>query len=203
MRQKGYTMKELDPFSSPTTSQASCARPKRRFFAEKSTVVPKSFSWDIFWVLCLVVLASWTVLTGCGASKIPNTDVDDNSFNRKVIEFVEQYRKAVEKRDVGSLLHLASSAYLDDNGSPSGHDDIDYEGLKSKLAKWQQSVTDVRYEIRYRRVSTTAREVFVDYTYTASFRLKTADNGRWARRLADNRLVLTRSGETFRIVSGM
>ena len=141
---------------------------------------------------------------GCGAAMIPNTDVEDSPENRAVIDFLEQYRHAVEERDVGKLLHLASHEYFDDNGTPSGDDDVDYDGLAHKLALWPSRLLTVRYEIRYRRI--TFRDngrIYVELQYTSNFRYATPDGGRWERRLADNRMILEHDGGTFRIRRGM
>ncbi len=102
-------------------------------------------------------------------------------------------------------MRLASSHYYDDNGTPSGLDDVDYDGLGEKLNTWREGVLDVRYEIRYRRVTFHRERILVDYTYTGSFRVHSPAGERWARRLADNRLILQREGEEeeFRILSGM
>jgi hypothetical protein len=144
-------------------------------------------------------------LVGCTRDVIPNTDVEDTSANREVLEFCERYRNAVETRNVAELMALASEQYFDDNGTPSGLDDIDYTGLGEKLNIWSEGVLDARYEIRYRRVTFNRDRVLVDYTYTGSFRVSTPNGERWARRLADNRLILSREGEEgqFRILSGM
>lgn len=151
-------------------------------------------------------LLSFALLSGvgCGHGTIPNTDVEDTTQNREVLEFVEQYREAVEERDVSSLMALASHSYYDDNGTPGGDDDLDYEGLQEKLQAWSENVLDVRYEIRYRRVTFARDRVLVDFTYTGSFRVDTPEGERWARRLADNRLVLESVDEgEYRIISGM
>jgi len=139
---------------------------------------------------------------------IPNTTVDDTAENREVVEFVEEYRHAVEDRNVRRLLELASPRYLDDNGTPAGEDDLDFDTLREKLAIWSDRVTDVRYEIKYRRVSYDQSRIFVEFRYTASFRVETGENERWARRLGDHRLILTREeGEApegeLRILAGM
>jgi hypothetical protein len=57
--------------------------------------------------LSVCCLASFSVM-GCSKTFIPNTDVEDSSENKKVISFCEQYRHAVEDKDVGTLLKLAS-----------------------------------------------------------------------------------------------
>jgi hypothetical protein len=148
--------------------------------------------------LALVMVAA------CGHSHIPNTRVPDTSENREVVEFVEKYRVAVEERDVGSLLALASRNYLDDMGTPRGDDDIDYEKLRQILLRMREQVDTARYQISYRQI-TFARDdrVLVDMMYTGWFRIETADGPKWERRLEPHRLVLAREAGQYRILSGM
>src|SRR5690348_10067368 len=77
---------------------------------------------------------------GCTSHYIPNTDVEDTEENRKLITFCEKYRKAVEYKDVGLLLKLASPKYYEDGGNVDAADDIDYAGLKDYLtSKYQDA----------------------------------------------------------------
>jgi hypothetical protein len=121
---------------------------------------------------------------GCAGSHIPNT---------------------VERVDIAELLNLASPAYYDDNGTPVGGDDIDFDTLRNQLAIWPEKVIDVRYEISYRSVEVMPDRIYVGYRYTASFRVETADgNERWFRRLGDNRIVISRTDDGgLSIISGM
>jgi hypothetical protein len=135
---------------------------------------------------CALLLAA----AGC-QKNIPNTTVKDTPENRAVITFMENYRNAVEARDVGALLAMAHPQYLDDNGTPSGDDDLDYRGLQKKLSRWRERVTDVRYEIKYRTVSREMDRILVAYRYSASFRIAYGEEDqRWSRRIGENRLVL-------------
>jgi len=142
--------------------------------------------------------------TACSRNYIPNTDVEDNDFNRHVIEFCEDYRHAVERRNVGMLVKLANEKYYEDGGTVDTSDDLDYAGLKEYLEGKFRDVKAVRYEVRYRDV-THGRddEVFVDFTYSASYKIPTDKGDVWRRRVADNRLELKPQGETFQILSGM
>lgn len=150
--------------------------------------------------LAALVLAP---LVGCGAQLIPNTDVPDTVENREAVEFVEEYRHAVETHNPASILRLVSHDYFDDNGTPGSTDDVDYEQLQARLGRWTADVLDVRYEMRYRRVTVYPERVFVDVTYTGSFKVRTSEGERWERRLADNRLELIREDGELRIVSGL
>lgn len=142
------------------------------------------------------------LLSGCGGENIPNTDVPDNSQNREVLEFVEIYRHAVESRRVPQILTLVSSRFFDDNGTINTDDDRDYDRLREQLGRFEQ-LLDVRYEMRYRRVTYRSDRVLVDYTYTASFKVATPDGDRWETRLRDNRIELVREEGEFRIISGI
>jgi len=147
------------------------------------------------------------LLAALGCQKnIPNTTVKDTPANQAVITFMEHYRHAVEARDVGALLAMASPQYLDDNGTPTGDDDIDYRALRDKLSRWRERVTEVRYEIKYRKITTEMDRVRVDYRYSASFRIAYAkDDERWSRRIGENRLVLTYDDiqNRYYVLSGM
>lgn len=153
-------------------------------------------------LLAAAVLAGSTS-AGCAARMIPNTDVPDSDENREVVEFVEQYRHAMEARAPGQILRLVSEAYYDDNGTPTTEDDIDYGLLQDRIARLAEDVLEVRYEMRYRRVIFRDDRVVVDFTYTGRFKVQTAEGERWSRRLADNRLELVREGGEYRIVSGL
>jgi hypothetical protein len=65
-------------------------------------------------------------------------------------------------------------------------------------------VKTIRYEIRYRDVTLGRNnEIYVDYTYSASYQIPTAKGDVWRRTVADNRLSLVPWGESFKILSGM
>jgi hypothetical protein len=151
----------------------------------------------------LVSLASVGAF-GCSPSYIPNTDVEDNSENRKVISFCEEYRHAVEEKDVGKLMKLASPRYFEDGGNTNAEDDIDFDGLKDYLTATFVKTQAIRYEIRYRKVSTAEnKKVFVEYSYSASFRIPGIKGEEWRHTVADNRLELVTEGDSFKITAGM
>jgi hypothetical protein len=140
----------------------------------------------------------------CAREYIPNTDVEDNEFNRKVVDFCEGYRHAVERRNVGMLLKLADQKYYEDGGTSDTSDDLDYAGLKEYLEGKFRDVKAIRYEVRYREVTRGRNEeVYVAFTYSASYKIPTAKGDVWRRRVSDNRLELLPDGEKFRIVAGM
>ncbi len=149
-------------------------------------------------------LAGAGSLGGCAHSTIPNTDVEDTSENRKIIDFCEKYRRAVEERDVDALVNMASPRYFETGGNAKSSDDIDYDGLRAYLTTKFKQTKAIRYEIRYRRVAETETKVIdVDYTYTASFLIPTPTGDHWNRAVRENRLQLLRDSDSFKILGGM
>jgi hypothetical protein len=158
-------------------------------------------------VLTALALAA---LPACSPTMIPNTDVEDTSQNRKVITFCEQYRHAVEDKNVGQLLKMAHPRYHEDGGNTDTEDDLDFDGLRGYLTDTFQKTQAIRYEIRYRKVAfTETNHVYVDYTYAASYKIpgpKQEDGTakfEWRHSVQDNRLDLVPDGDSFKIIGGM
>ena len=155
-------------------------------------------------VFRLAFFVSLLSLVGC-AKTIPNTSVPDTPDNREVVDFMERYRHAVEARDVSGILAMVSPRYLDSVGTPTGDDDLDSESLPERLSAWSARVSDVRYEIRYRKVWYERGRAYVEYTYTASFKMADADgHERWRNVVRDARAELGRTdSRELRFLSGL
>jgi hypothetical protein len=154
-----------------------------------------------------------SLLVGCSSHYIPNTDVDDTDENRAIVSFCESYRRAVERKDIPALVEMASQDYYENGGNLDASDDIDYAGLQDYLAKKFEDAKGIRYEIRYRRVIEVDVEsveddedkavIFVDYTYSGSYRVATKVGEMWRSTVEENRLELIAHGDSYRIVAGM
>jgi hypothetical protein len=143
-------------------------------------------------------------MLGCATKHIPNTYVEDTQENREVIDFLEKYRKAVEDRDTGALLAMTSKGYFDDMGTPTGEDDVDYDGLAAGLERLRGEVLSARYQISYRGLTyITDNRVLVDLVYTGWFKVETPKGPEWRRRLEPHRIVLAREDSRLKIVSGL
>ena len=145
-----------------------------------------------------------TDVAGCANRYIPNTDVEDTPENVEVVRFCEQYRRAIERKDVPALLSLASPRYYEDGGNVDPTDDLDFEGLREWLEGRFQDAKAIRYEIRYRRVDKADQNrVHVTYTYSASYKIPGLKTDEWRHTVAENRLELEPDGKSFKILAGM
>jgi hypothetical protein len=154
--------------------------------------------------MSLLALGLLLSAAACSKTYIPNTDVEDTSDNRKVVLFCEDYRRALEEKNVGQILKMMSPAYFEDGGNVNNEDDADYEKVREFLTGDFLKTSGIRYEIRYRRVTfTQTNHVYVDYTYAAAYKLPGVKADEWRHKVADNRLDLIHAGDSFKIVGGM
>lgn len=154
--------------------------------------------------LRFVLLLAALPLVACSKQMIPNTDVVDTAENRDVVLFCEQYRHALEDRNVAQLLKLMSPAYFEDGGNTKTEDDADFDKIREFLTGDFLRTSGVRYEMRYRRITfTETKHVYVDYTYAAAWKVPGLKQDEWHHTTADNRLDLVKDGDSYKIVAGM
>jgi len=152
----------------------------------------------------VAAVGATAMLSGCTTHYIPNSDVEDTGDNRRVVEFCERYRKALELKDTASLLAMASPRYYEDGGNVDPSDDMDFEGLKGWLENRFQDTKAIRYEIRYRRIEKGENNrLMVVFTYSASWRIPGLKQEDWRHKVSDNRLELEADGESYKILAGM
>lgn len=154
--------------------------------------------------LTLTALAVAGAVPGCKKHYLPDTTVEETEANRRVISFLEDYRHAVEQRNIALLLQMAHPNYHEDGGNIDSSDDISRAGLEKYLTERFRDTKDIRYEALYRRIGEgRGGTIEVDYSYTAAYRVPSADGDVWRNAVADNRIVLVPKGESFQILSGM
>lgn len=149
-------------------------------------------------------LTGVTGLGACQSQLIPNTDIEDSGPNRGIVEFCEKYRKAVENQDLNRLMSMAAPEYYEDGGNVDASDDLDRAGLEDYLVNKFSTAKTIRYEIRYRRIGKGRNDaLYIDYTYSASYKLPSSHGDQWRRVVADNRMFLAPKGDSYLILSGM
>ncbi len=162
--------------------------------------------------IALAGLALGAAACGPRQRMIRGTTINDNATNRALLEQVDEYRRAVERGDVESLMLMASPEYTEDSGTATASDDYGFDGLRDVLATRFRMAKDIRYAIRTVGMrqqcpsndssdGCIARvEVIVDASFSVT-------DARGIERRADkrdqNELVFARTGDRWMIVSGM
>jgi hypothetical protein len=121
--------------------------------------------------LMVMIVAAGAV--GCAPKKIPGTDINDNDDTRALLDVIESYRRAYEKKDTQTIVALLDEAFREDGGSSNVDDDFDYRSAASKLQTIFNHAEDIRLDVSVRKIEfddkmVKARAV---YTWTSTFRL--------------------------------
>ena len=119
-----------------------------------------------------ILIAAAGAAIGCGSngdyiggSKIPRT-----SENEGIIKRLEEYRLAVEQRDAGKLLAMASKEYFEDSGTPTGADDYGYDRLREVLTGRFQEARSIRAQgAKQAQIIQAEADAEAARTYAASF----------------------------------
>lgn len=157
----------------------------------------------------IVVIIS---VAACATKKtyIGGTRVQYTNNNKSVLDAVEEYRLAVERRDAEQLMTMVHEQYWEDSGTPSGSDDYGYDGLRQVLATRLAMASEIRYTMRYVGVSQECKELAkgckatVDVLIDASFTIQNA-MGKASRpdKRDQNQLLLEWNGSRWMFLSGM
>lgn len=145
-------------------------------------------------------------LGACASSVdyIPGTQVPNSIENQQLIDRIEDYRMAVERKDAAALVLMASKHYWEDAGTPTGSDDYGYQGLQEILTGRFQKVKAIRYSMRYMKVERRGDRVAVDVLIDASFTLTDARGEDVRADMRDqNQFVLEWDGRSWLFLSGM
>ena len=151
---------------------------------------------------CVVLM---TALCGCSKpSLIPNTKVADTKTNREILQVLESYRRAMEKKDAAKVLSLVHPTYRDERSGAREGGDLDYTGVRRVLANRFKLADRVRYRIEYQRLRMRGREALVDAWVDATFVYRQPDvTPRWERLADYNRFHLLHVDGRWQIISGL
>jgi len=149
------------------------------------------------------LLALAALAAAACARNIPDTDIRDTADNRAIIEVVDQYRKAFERRDPAAVLALVSRSYSDDFRSSDPADAVDFEQLQKALPDAFRRLAGARLEIGVRKIEVKGDAASVDLFFDTRYRIATP-RGEVAKRDSDvNRMTLKREAAGWRIASGL
>jgi hypothetical protein len=159
----------------------------------------------------LSLALAFTALVACGGAQnnLDRSKIADTPENRGVIDTLETYRLAVERKDGPALMLMASKDYWEDGGTPNGSDDYGFAGLQEVLTGRFQEAESIRYSLRYVRVRYDelpggGRRAYVDVLIDASYTIRDARNELVRKDKRDqNQIVLQWEDEQWKFLSGM
>lgn len=153
-------------------------------------------------LICGLLLA---VAAGCAHSKIRDTEIDDTPENRDVLEFVEEYKRAVESLDAEAVIALVDPSFYEDNGNTDSSDDYDYEGLKTNLRESFERTKAMQLLLRIDAIEVERDQAFAELYYEFRAHNEYPSGTKWDTGTDRTRLRLIRSSKDapWRIAAGL
>lgn len=154
----------------------------------------------------LASLALLLAVTACTTKYIGNTRIEDTAENREILRVVEQYRRAMDDRDVQRILELCADEFFEDPGTPSDpSDDYDKIGLRTRLEATFAKVEEQRLRIDVRKIqfADDGKTAFVEYRYDLRYRLNLPNAGEWRDSNDLSRLSMKRVADGWLITGGI
>jgi len=150
-----------------------------------------------------VVLA--LLVGACATGNLPNTTIAETEETRAVFDRVQQYRTAMEARDVDGVISMVSPRYYENSGTTdSDRDDYGFQVLHDKVLKLlRDNVLTVQYQVLLRDIKVDGDLAVADYEYFYKFKFVEGGNEGWAQRNDFNRLEFAREGGQWMIVAGL
>lgn len=131
-------------------------------------------------------------------------EIPDNVGSRQVVDILLQYRRAIIRKDVGTLRRLISERYYDNGGTTdTTRDDYAADALPEVFELMAQSADQIRYDVVVKGVEVNERTAWIDYEYQYAYQYTVGEHQAWDAGIDVNRLELEAEDGDWKIVSGL
>jgi hypothetical protein len=141
--------------------------------------------------LFIALLLSIAVGQGCKPRLLPSTNVAPTRENKRIVGFLENYKMAVERRSVESIMELVAKDFKDNMGSEDPSNHIDYLALKDRLEKTMPRIQDLRLGLFVQRIAKVTKDTYEIIFYFNKHALTEVPSGeKWIVMNEVNRMVI-------------
>jgi hypothetical protein len=155
----------------------------------------------------LFIFLPLLALTACKPSLLPSTNVRDTKENRCIVDFLQQYKTAVESRSVQSVMALVADDYFENGSRFESNDKYGYSQLAEKLTQAFEKAESINLTYYVQNIQRKDKLFEVTYYFVERALFKYPSESRWMSVNDVNRVVLRMKGKTgadgFEIVSGL
>jgi ketosteroid isomerase-like protein len=142
---------------------------------------------------------------GCGAKHIPGLaiEVEDTPDNRALVQLVEAFRQAFERKDIDALVGMASPRFFENAGNNDAADDYNYDGLREHFGEHFKQIEKVTLDVHLRDVVVSGETAYVDYRFVTRYLMKLPAGDKWKVTDDVNRMNLAKEDGNWKVISGM
>ena len=104
--------------------------------------------------------------------------MDNTESNRALLKMLDDYRRAVEEKNVEGIMRLLDESFSDDGGTADMSDDMEYANARKKLEERFSRINNVRMQLNFRKMEHSPSQpnvYLVSYSYMLSFSMGDKD----------------------------
>jgi hypothetical protein len=129
--------------------------------------------------------------TSCKPQLLPSTNVLATRENKSIVEFLEKYKTAVEKRSIDAIMEFVAKDYSDNMGSENPALHVDYLKLKEKLEKTLPRIQDIRLGMFVQHISKLDKNIYeVVFYFNKHILMEVPSGEKWVSIKDVNRMVI-------------
>jgi len=155
--------------------------------------------------MIVILLMSFSSVLGCATGMIPGSSVESTDENEEIWNAVLDYRRAIEERDVDSLVGMVSSEYFDNaSTTDSNADDYGFDDLRQKyLPILRKNIKKVRMDLRLTEIVIQGDHASVRFEQNLRFLFSEGGKDGWRTTKDYNELVFVREDTRWKIIAGL
>ncbi len=146
-------------------------------------------------------------LSACKPRLLPMSSVSNTATNRAIMQFMDQYKNAIEQHSVAEVMTLVAPDFYESSGTDNTKDDYGYAQLQQKLEKAFARVKNLTLRYHVQQIERKDDQVLVYYYFNEHILADFPVGEEWMAGNDVNRLVLrVRSkaqGAGYEILSGL
>lgn len=156
-------------------------------------------------LLMTFAILTTTWLCACGPKMIEGTQIEATDLNMEIYQVIQQYRRAMEERDVVALNAVISREYFDNQATTdTNQDDYGYDKLKEQMMPvLRDNIKKVRMDLRLMEIGVQGERAHASFEYVARFLFTEGGKDGWITKNDFNRLELVKEDGNWRIISGL
>lgn len=141
--------------------------------------------------LLLSCLIGIFMLAGCKPRLLPSTNVPATRENKRIVKFLEQYKSAIDKKSVDSIMEMVAKDFSDNRGSEDPALRLNYLTLKEKLERTLELTQDLLLGLFIQHIGKIDKDTYeVVYYYNINALTELPSGKKWITHKEVKRMVI-------------
>jgi len=167
----------------------------------------------------LILLALTLTSVGCGSAFLkdedfqsedldfridPESEIPNDEAHRELLELFAEYRRALVRKDFGTLNRIIADSYYENAGTTSTtRDDYGHAELPETFEQIASHAETIQYQVLVKAMTLDRSKGLIDYEYRYAYQYKVGEGMAWDAGVDVNRVEFRKVDGEWKIVNGL